>query len=144
MKPMSLAQYRTTVKLKGQKSRLFSFKSEILEAIDMGMSLAHIQGFLAIKNINISKQALHRWILSQKTYHPKTNVAFTPLPHKSERKEANTIVQLPRVEPTEAPKNFDLSNDPKYARIWQVAQERTKMREEALQEKYNENHDSQY
>ena len=143
---MSLAQYRETVKLKGQKSRLFSFKSEIFEAIDMGMSLSHIQGFLAQHNIKISKQALHRWILSQKTYQPKTNVAFTPLLQKSEQKEANisTIIKSPKVEPMEAaPIQFDnLSNDPKYARIWQVAQERLQMREEALQEKKSENHDS--
>lgn len=127
MKPMSLAQYRTTVKLKGQKSRLFSFKSEIFEAIDMGMSLAHIQGFLALHNIKISKQALHRWILSQKTYQPKTNVAFTPFLHKSEQKSSeysHINGKEPKVEPKEAP---SLTNDDDfYNHLRKVADKRAK------------------
>lgn len=127
MKPMSLAQYRTTVKLKGQKSRLFSYKSEIFEAIDMGMSLSHIQGFLALHNIQISKQALHRWILSQKTYQPKTSLAYTSLSHKSEQNQSeysHLSVKEPKVESTEAP-NLP-NNDDFYAHLRKVADKRAK------------------
>lgn len=92
MKPMSLAEFRKTVKLKGQKSRLFSFKTEIFEAIGMSMSLAHIQGFLALHNIKISKQALHRWVLSQKTYQPKSEQKQSEYSHIN--------VQEPKVELT--------------------------------------------
>lgn len=143
-KPMSLAEFRRTVKLKGQKSRLFSYKTEIFEALDMGMSLAHVVDFLSLHDIKISIPCLYRWVKTQKSTKPKTQIPSIPFLPKQECKEENisTIVQSPRVEPTEAPKNFDLSNDPKYARIWQVAQERTKMREDALKEKHNENHDS--
>ena len=143
---MSLAQYRASVKILGEKSALFQHKKEIFEALDMGLSHEQIHYFLTNqKGLKVSVKTLSKWIKRQKSTKPKTQIPSTPFLPKQERKQENisTIVQSPRVEP-EAPKNFDLSNDPKYARIWQVAQERTKMREEALQEKYNENHDSQY
>lgn len=137
-KPMSLAQYRASVKVLGEKSALFQYKKEIFEALDMGLSHEQIHYFLTTqKGLKISVRAVSKWIKT----HKNTSIPFL---QKQEQNETNisTIIKSPKVEPKEAPKNFDLSNDPKYAKMWQVAQERTKMREEALQEKKSENHDS--
>ncbi len=143
---MTLAQFRKLHKAEAKQSKINTLKNEVLELLQDGYSHKQCLFFLQQNSILVSQSTFSAWVKTQKSTKPKTQIPSTPFLPKQERKEENisTIVQSPRVEPTEAPKNFDLSNDPKYARIWQVAQERTKMREEALQEKYNENHDSQY
>lgn len=144
-RPMSLAEYRATTKILGEKSALFEHKKEIFEAIGMGLSHNQIHHFLTSqKGLKISVRAISKWIKTHKNTKQKVQI-FEPIqklgPKQSEYSHIN--VQEPKVEPAEAPIQFDnLSTDPKYARIWQVAQERLQMREEALQEKYNENHDS--
>ena len=103
---MSLSEFRKTVKLKGQKSRLFTFKTEIFEAIAMGMSLAHMVDFLSLHGIKISRQALQRWISNQETYQRKPHVVLSPSIQKSEPNQPNTtvtqnvVVNQPKVEPT--------------------------------------------
>ena len=110
-KPMSLAEFRKTVKLKGQKSRLFCLKAEIFEAVEMGMSLVQIVDFLKLHGIKISKQALHRWVKSQI--------------QKTVQKQPNTLIHVePRVEPKEAP---TLTNDDDfYNHLRKVADKRAK------------------
>ena len=140
MKQMSLAQYRANVRIVGEKSALFEYKKEIFEAVEMSLSHSQIHSFLTSqKGLKISVRAVSKWIKTHKKI--KSNSQITPS-QKMESKQENSYVE-PRVEPVSAPTQFnDLANDPEYARIFKVAQERRKMREEALKEKNNENHDS--
>lgn len=94
-KLMSLAEFRKTVKLKGQKSRLFCLKAEIFEAAEMGMSLSNVVDFLALHGIQISKQALHRWISSQKRLNPAQKMSCKNQPNNVVQDKKET-----KVEPT--------------------------------------------
>ena len=125
MRPMSLSQYRSTIKIMGEKSTLFAHKNEIFEAVEMDMSLVQIVDFLKLHGVKISKQALDRWVLSQKTYQPKINVGSTPFSQKIESKQENSYTVEPRVEPKEAsiPKPID---DDFYNHLRKVADKRAK------------------
>ena len=125
-KPMSLAQYRATIKPKGQKSKLHHFKSDIFEAIDTDMSLVQIADFLALHGVKISKQSIHSWI---KTHKKQSTKPIIPIfePQKSTQTKPNNDVQDKKkitVEPAAAP---TLTNDDDfYAHLRKVADKRAK------------------
>ncbi len=103
---MSLAQYRASVKILGEKSALFDHKKEIFEALDTGLSHEQIHHFLTNqKGLKVSVKTLSKWIKRHKSTKPQIpSVPFSP---KSEQKEANTTViqqnkaeKQPKGEPT--------------------------------------------
>lgn len=102
MRPMSLSQYRSTIKIMGEKSALFEYKNEIFEAVEMGLSHAQIHYFLTTqKGLKISRQALTSWLKKHKNTKPKAQI-FEP------KKKANTtviqqneVVNQSKVEPSD-------------------------------------------
>lgn len=86
-KPMSLAQYRASVRVLGEKSALFQYEKEIFEALDMGLSHEQIHYFLTTqKGLKISRQALTSWLKKHKNTNQKATI-FEP-----SQKQANTTV----------------------------------------------------
>lgn len=99
-KTMSLAQYRASVKILGEKSALFQHKKEILEGLDMGLSHEQIHYFLTNqKGLKVSRQALTAWVKTQKSTKTKPKVVSAPIIQKPELKQTNNGV-TERGEPT--------------------------------------------
>lgn len=105
---MSLAQYRASVRIVGEKSALFEYKKEIFEALDMGLSHEQIHRFLTTqKGLKISTRAVSKWIKIHKKQPQKPTIpSFSPpnLEAKKEQnngiKKENEVVNQPKVEPT--------------------------------------------
>lgn len=129
---MSLAQYRASIKIVGEKSALFQHKKEIFEAIGMGLSHKQIHHFLTTqKGLKVSRQALSAWLKKHKNKTQKS-ITSTFSPQKIEVKnQANNGAQdkkepvsQPKVEPKEA---LILTNDDDfYAHLRKVADKRAK------------------
>lgn len=123
MRPMSLSQYRSTIKIMGEKSALFAHKKEIFEAVEMGLSHAQIHYFLTSqKGLKISERAVSKWIKTHKKTKPNSQI--TPS-QKIESKQENSYTVEPRVEPKEAsiPEPID---DDFYNHLRKVADKRAK------------------
>ena len=98
-KPMSLAQYRASVKVLGEKSALFQHRKEILEGLDMGLSHEQIHYFLTSqKGLKISRQALTAWLKKHKNTSQKATI-FEPI-QEQRQKQPNTTEIQPKGEPT--------------------------------------------
>lgn len=103
---MSLAQYRASVKILGEKSALFQHKKEILEGLGMGLSHEQIHYFLTSqKGLKISRQALSTWLKKHKNTNQKATI-FEPSQNQRQ-KQANTtvtqkneVINQPKGEPT--------------------------------------------
>jgi len=113
MRPMSLSQYRSTIKIKGEKSALFAHKNEIFESIEMGLSHAQIHYFLTSqKGLKISRQALTAWLKKHKNTKEKVSL-LEPIQKTVQTKENTTVTQKnevanqPKVEPTATKKVDD-------------------------------------
>lgn len=142
---MSLAEYRATTKILGEKSALFEHKKEIFEAIGMGLSHEQIHHFLTTqKGLKISVRAVSKWI---KTHKKQSSKPIIPSfeSQKPTQNQANNGVQDKKevtVEPKEAQKSdADLLNDPKYALIRKAAADRVKFNQMAWEAKQNEDND---
>lgn len=123
MRPMSLSQYRSTIKIMGEKSALFEHKNEIFQAVELGLSHAQIHYFLTTqKGLKISARAVSKWI---KTHSQNSEITPSKPTQKIESKQENSYTVEPRVEPKEAsiPKPID---DDFYNHLRKVADKRAK------------------
>lgn len=123
MRHMSLSQYRSTIKIMGEKSALFAHKKEIFDGLEMGLSHAQIHYFLTTqKGLKISARAVSKWIKTHSKTKPNSQI--TPS-QKTVQKQENSYTVEPRVEPKEAsiPKPID---DDFYNHLRKVADKRAK------------------
>lgn len=94
MRPISLAQYRASVRILGEKSVLFDHKKEIFDGLEMGLSHEQIHYFLTSqKGLKISRQALTYWL---KKYKNTNEVKKQP---NSTVTQKNEVVNQSKVEP---------------------------------------------
>lgn len=108
MRSMSLAQYRASVRIVGEKSALFVFKKEIFEALDMGLSHEQIHYFLTTqKGLKMSVRAVSKWIKIHKKQSQKPTISSFAPPKTEVQKQQNSgikkqneVVNQPKVEPT--------------------------------------------
>lgn len=103
-KPMSLAQYRASVKVLGEKSALFQHRKEILEGLDMGLSHEQIHYFLTTqKGLKVSRQALTAWLKKHKNTDQKALFEPSPKPVKNQANtteiQQNEVINQPKGEP---------------------------------------------
>lgn len=98
MRPMSLSQYRASVRIVGEKSALFVFKKEIFEALDMGLSHEQIHHFLTTqKGLKISIRAVSKWIKNHKKQLQKPTIPTFFPPKIEAQKQTNSTVQKQEV-----------------------------------------------
>lgn len=107
MRHMSLSQYRSTIKIMGEKSALFAHKKEIFDGLEMGLSHAQIHYFLTTqKGLKISRQALTAWLKKHKNTKEKVSL-LEPIQKTVQTKEnttvtkKNEVVNQSKVEPSD-------------------------------------------
>lgn len=119
---MSLAQYRSSIKIFGEKSALFNHRKDIFDGLEMGLSHAQIHHFLTSeKGLSITRQALTAWL---KNHKPKSQVVSAQKPAENQENTSVTKKQEAKVEHKEAP---NLPNDDEfYVHLRKVADKRAK------------------
>lgn len=102
MRPMSLLEYRASVKITGERSALFKYKAEIFSALDMNLSHSQIHHFLSTqKGLKISRQALTAWIKKHKNTKPKAQNFEPKKKENTTVTQKNEVVNQSKVEPSD-------------------------------------------